>query len=114
MFMNLAKGHVNVLFRRAQVPNSNILVMPALDRVRGLRFGLARRLLGAATGEDVLPPELARRLQKKPKAVYRWETGERLPRTGTVEQLAALCQQARAPDYGRMAGTRGGPASNRF
>lgn len=71
--------------------------MPPLDRVRGMRFGLARRLLGAATGEDILPPELARRLEKKPNAVYRWETGEDRPRQDTVEALAAMCQRVGLP-----------------
>lgn len=95
--MNLPKGHVNVLFRLTQAPKRNILFVPPLDRVRGMRFGLARRLLGAATGEDILPPELARRLAKKPNAVYRWETGEDRPRQDTVAELADMCQRAGLP-----------------
>jgi transcriptional regulator with XRE-family HTH domain len=62
-----------------------------------MRFGLARRLLGAVTGEDILPPELARRLAKKPNAVYRWETGEDRPRQDTVAELAEMCQRAGLP-----------------
>jgi transcriptional regulator with XRE-family HTH domain len=95
--MNLLKGHVNVLNRLTQAPNGHFVVVASIDPVRGLRFGLARRLLGTVTGEDILPPELARRLDKKPKAAYRWETGEDRPRADTVKQLAEMCQEAGLP-----------------
>lgn len=96
--MNLAKGQDNVLYRRTQYPIRNFLYVPPIDRVRGMRFGLARRLLGVVEGRDILPPELARRLNKKqPNAVYRWETGEDLPRTGTVDELVAMCQRVGLP-----------------
>lgn len=95
--MNLLKGHVNVPNRLTQDPNSNFFVVSSIDPVRGQRFGLARRLLGAVTGEDILPPELARRLEKKPKAAYRWETGEDRPRSDTVQRLALMCQEAGLP-----------------
>lgn len=63
-----------------------------------MRFGLARRLLGVVEGRDILPPELARRLNKKqPNAVYRWEAGEDRPRQDTVMELAAMCQRAGLP-----------------
>ena len=94
--MNLAKGNDSVLFRRAQYPKGNFLFV-GIDRARGMRFGLARRLLGAASGEDVLVPTLARRLDKRPKAVYKWESGHARPREETVEELAAMCQQVGLP-----------------
>lgn len=94
--MNLAKGNNSVLIRLAQYPKGNVFFV-GIDRPRGMRFGLARRLLGAARGEDILPPELARRLAKKPNAAYRWETGEDRPRVGTVEELAKMCQEAGLP-----------------
>lgn len=68
-----------------------------VDRARGLRFGLVRRLLGAVEGEDLLAPEFARRLGKRPKTVYQWESGKDRPRVRTVEEVAKLCQAAGLP-----------------
>jgi hypothetical protein len=62
-----------------------------------MRFGLARRLLGAATGHDLLAPDLARSLDYRPKAAYRWESGEDRPRPDTVERFAAMCRRAGLP-----------------
>lgn len=94
--MNLAKGYDNVLFRRTQGPKGNILFV-STDEARGRRFGLARRLLGAARGEDILAPDLARLLGKGGNAVYRWETGQDRPRSDALRDFVALCQDADLP-----------------
>lgn len=91
MFVNLYKGNASAFLRHAQVPKSNCRSV-ALDRKRGMRFGLARRLLAAVSGEDIRAPDLSRRLNYGSKAAYRWESGEDRPRDKTVEELADLCQ----------------------
>ena len=62
-----------------------------------MRFGLARRLLGAVTGEDIKAPDLARMLDYADKAAYRWESGEDRPRDATVDEFAKICQAAGLP-----------------
>jgi transcriptional regulator with XRE-family HTH domain len=62
-----------------------------------MRFGLARRLLGAFRGDDILPPDLARLLGKGNNAVYRWESGEDRPRDDAVEAFATLCREVGLP-----------------
>lgn len=62
-----------------------------------MRFGLARRLLAAFEGVDIPPPALAKRLLTDKKQVYRWESGENLPRDQTARELASLCQRAGVP-----------------
>jgi len=62
-----------------------------------MRFGLARRLLGAVTGQDIKAPDLARQLDYGEKAAYRWESGEDRPRDATVDELAKICQEAGLP-----------------
>lgn len=96
MFGNLYKGNDSALFQNAQVPKANNYVV-AVDRARGMRFGLARRLLAACEGRDILAPDLSRRLKKGDKAAYRWESGEDRPRDKTVEAFATICQAAGLP-----------------
>lgn len=62
-----------------------------------MRFALARRLLGAVTGRDLLAPDIARGLDYGEKAAYRWESGEDRPRAAAVERFASMCQEAGLP-----------------
>jgi hypothetical protein len=91
-----AQGNNSAVRRNAQAPL--IPFRPVTpDEVRGARFGLVRRLIGAFEGRDLPPPAFAARLKKDKKQVYRWERGEDKPREDTVDKIVEMCVAAGLP-----------------
>lgn len=63
--------------------------LPFVADTPGKRIATARRLLGVREGQDILVPDIAKRMGMTNNAVYAWEADESAPRGATLDKLAA-------------------------